>query len=155
MSSPLLGTELVDQGENIAVILGEQAAEVLAAFRLGTAFGHYSRRGEVLVNLPVQFLPVGDHHKGPVARYLAQHLLGEENHRDALAAALGMPEHAQFASRCRMSARASSALLTPRYWWFFAVSLINSARDFLKQGEVLHQIQQSRRFADAAQHGLQ
>src|SRR5208337_3665495 len=94
---PLLGAEFVDQGENIAVILGEQLPQVLAAFRLCTAFGDYPRRREVLVNLAVQFLPVGDHHKGPVARYLTQHFLCEEDHRDALAATLGMPEYPQLA----------------------------------------------------------
>ena len=93
----LLGAELVDQGEDVAVILCEQLPQMFAAFRLGAAFGHHPRRGEILVNLPVQFLPVGDHHEGPVARHLAQHLLGKEHHRHALAAALGMPEHAQLA----------------------------------------------------------
>ena len=49
----------------------------------------------VLVDLVVQLLPVRDDQKGPVAGQLAQHLLGEEDHRVAFAAALGMPEDAQ------------------------------------------------------------
>jgi hypothetical protein len=53
--------------------------------------------GEVLVDLVVQVLAVGDDHEGPVAGQLAQHLLGEEDHRVALAAALGVPEDAQLA----------------------------------------------------------
>ena len=60
--------EFVDQSEDVAVIFRQQLPQVLAAFRLGVTFGHYPGRGEVLVNLAVQLLPVGDDHEGPVAR---------------------------------------------------------------------------------------
>ena len=128
---------------------------MLAAFRLGAAFGHHPGRGEVLVDLPVQFLPVGDDHKGPVARHLAQHLLGEEHHRDALAAALGVPEHAQLALPLPDVGQGLQRVVDAQVLVVLGRQLDQPAGDFLKQAEVLHQVQQPRRVADAAQHGLQ
>ena len=46
-------------------------------------------------DLVVEFGPVGDDEKRPVARLLAQHLAGEEQHRKALARPLRVPEHAE------------------------------------------------------------
>ena len=97
VSLALVGAKLLNQREDIAVILRKQLPQVFAAFRLGVGFGYNACRGEMLVDLPVQFLPVGDHHKCPVPRHLAQHFLGEEHHRHTLAAALRMPEHPQLA----------------------------------------------------------
>ena len=51
--------------------------------------------GECLVDLLVELIAIGHDHEGPVARDLAQHLLREEDHRVALAAALCMPENAE------------------------------------------------------------
>ena len=50
---------------------------------------------EVLVDLVVQLVPVGDDDEGPVAGDLPQDLLREEDHREALAAALRVPEDAE------------------------------------------------------------
>ena len=52
---------------------------------------------EGLVDLLVQLVAVGDDHEGPVAGELAQDLLGEEDHREAFAAALRVPEDAELA----------------------------------------------------------
>ncbi len=56
---------------------------------------HRAGSGKVLVDLVVQVGAVGDDHEGPVADQLAQHLLGEQDHRVGFAAALRMPEDAQ------------------------------------------------------------
>ena len=157
------GVELLDQGEDVAVVFLEQLLQVLPAlgpdafFRLGDG----AHPGEVLVDLVVQIVAVGDDHEGPVAGQLAQHLLGEEDHRIGFAAALGVPEDAQ---RCALDSLGlrrtagrdtSKALLTPRYWWFLATSLLQPALRFGEQGEVLDDVQQTRRFADAADDRLQ
>lgn len=83
---PRIGAELVDQGEDVAVILAEDLAQVAAAGRLAMALGRGSAGGEGAVDLVVEFGPVGDDHEGQVARDLAEHLLGEEHHRETLPA---------------------------------------------------------------------
>ena len=126
--------------EDVAVILREQLAQVLAAFRLGAAFGHHPRRGEVLVNLPVQFLSVGDHHEGPVARNLAQHLLGKEHHRHALAATLGVPEHAQLALPLPDVGQGLQRVVYSVVLVVLGRQLDQPSGHFLEQGEVFHQV---------------
>ena len=89
--------ELVDQREDGAMVAGQQLAQVRAA--LGVAAVALGRRDrahglEGLGDLVVQLDAVGDHHEGPVARHFAQHLLGKEDHGEALAAALRLPEDA-------------------------------------------------------------
>jgi hypothetical protein len=49
---------------------------------------------EGLRDLVVQLDPIGDDDDGPVAGHGAQDLLGVEDHREALAGALGLPEDA-------------------------------------------------------------
>ena len=62
------------------MILLEQFLEMLAALGVDTPllFGDHPAPCEVLVNLAVQLLAVGDDDEGPVSRQLAQHLLGEK-----------------------------------------------------------------------------
>ena len=91
--------ELLDQGEDVGLVLGQQAAQVLAA---GGPAGlavvvHHAAAGEGLVELGVQVLSVGEHQEGEVAAQLAMHLAGEHDHGVALARALGVPEDAQLA----------------------------------------------------------
>ena len=89
--------ELVDQREDVAVVAAQQLAQVRAARGVAlVALGLAHRAGglEGLGDLVVQLHAVGDDHEGPVARHLAQHLLREEDHREALAAALRVPEDA-------------------------------------------------------------
>ena len=103
------------------MISAQQLAQVRAARGVAlVALGFAHRAGglERLGNLVVQFHAVGHDHERPVAGHLAQHLLREEHHREALAAALRLPEHA--AAPVAQLARASSieamALFTPRNW---------------------------------------
>jgi len=155
MRFALLSAELVDQCEDVAVILAEQLPQVLAAFRLGVVFHHHPGRGEVLVDLAVQFLPVRDDHEGPVARQLAQHFLGEEHHRHALAAALGVPEHPQFAISLPDVGQGRERIVDAQVLVVLGREFDEPAGGLLKEAEVLHQIQKPRRVADAAQHRLQ
>jgi hypothetical protein len=88
--------ELVDQREDVAVVLAEQLPQVRAAggVALRRVLDRATRR-ERLGELLVQLDAIGDEHEGPVAGHRAQELLGVEDHREALARALGLPEDAR------------------------------------------------------------
>lgn len=97
-----------------------------------------------------------NHHEGPVPDQFAQHLLGEEHHRVALAAALGLPElaAAPVAQAAGFEHRGDGVV--------YAEELVVLADDlhqpglvFGEQREVLHQIEQAAALAGAAQHHLQ
>jgi hypothetical protein len=84
----------VYQREHVAAVTFQQIAEVRSTGRVTwISITHGSDRFKSLGDLLVQFHAIGDHHEGPVAGQLAQHLLGKEHHREALAAALRLPEH--------------------------------------------------------------
>ena len=130
MSCPLLGVELLDQREDVAMILGQQLPEVLAARRLGLLLGDGAAGHELLVDLIVQLVAVGDDDEGPVARQRAQDLLREER---SSRGSCRCPACARTRRAARARARlsfnwrtASIARLTPRYWWFLATILARS-----------------------------
>src|SRR5205823_5198765 len=89
--------KFLDQRKDCTMIRSQQLFEVFAIlgpyllFRLR----HSPNAGERLVNLVIEIVAVGHNHKGPVTRNLSQHLLGKEDHRETLTAALRMPENAQ------------------------------------------------------------
>src|ERR1700722_19085616 len=71
-----------------------------SAFRVALiALGFAHRAGclEGLGNLVVQFDAISHDHKCPVAGHFSENLLTEEHHRETLAAALRLPEHASAA----------------------------------------------------------
>ena len=162
---PALGVELLDQGEDVAVVLPQELAQVLAAARPDAALrlGDRARVGEVAVDLLVELLPVGDDQEGPVARQLAQDLLGEEDHRVAFAAALGVPEDAEAAltpgpspvrgrgGRCD----GGEGVVDAEVLVVLGDQLDRAPALLHEQGEVLDQVEQPRRVARAAQHGFQ
>jgi hypothetical protein len=76
---------------------------------------------EIAVDLAVQVVSVGHHHESEVAGELAEDLARVEHHREALARALGVPEHAQLAAQPRRW-NCSKALFTPMNWWFCAMT---------------------------------
>ena len=79
------------------VVLGQEAAKVVGASGLTVALGGGSAGGESTVDLVVEICAVGDDDEGPVPRNLAEDFLGEEDHGEALAAALGVPKDAEAA----------------------------------------------------------
>ena len=96
----VLRAELLDQREDVAVVfLVQHPLQALTAVSPDPlfVFQHCSCVGEVAVDLAVQVVTVGDDHERPVAGNLPQHLLGEEDHRIALAGTLRVPEHAELA----------------------------------------------------------
>src|SRR5262245_10257941 len=87
----------MNQGEDIAVVTAEQITQVSTALSvalIALSLAHRSDGLEGLGDLIVQFYAVGHDHEGPVPLQLAQHLLREKHHGEALAAALRLPEHA-------------------------------------------------------------
>jgi hypothetical protein len=51
---------------------------------------------EVAVNLPVKIVTIGDDDEGKIACEFAKDFAGVEDHREAFAAALSVPENAEF-----------------------------------------------------------
>ena len=136
--------KLVHQREHIAVIAAQQLTQVRTA--VGVAFvalGLTHRAGglEGLGDLIVQFHAVGDDDKGPVAGQLAQHLLREEHHRETLAAALRLPEHAAapVTQRARVEHR-GDGVVDAEVLVVLADDLHQPGLVFGEQREVLHQI---------------
>ncbi len=89
--------EFLDQGEDVALVAAQKLLQMLAALRLHrlAQLRQFAAGGEGPGDLAVEFGAVGDDEKGPVARLLAQNLAGEEQHRQALARALRVPEDAE------------------------------------------------------------
>ena len=100
---------------------------------------------------------VGDHHERPVAGHAAQHLLGEQQHRQALAASPGCARRRRAGpgSRRICCDAPRSARLTPRTGGSCATILISPPGRSSKSDEVLDQVEQARRLAGAADRRLQ
>ena len=92
--------KLMNQAKHItAVLIPQQAFKPLGAGGLVPSVGRNSASDKSRVNLIVKFFAVGQQHKRVGRRNLAVHLLAEEHHGIAFAAALCMPEHTQLASQ--------------------------------------------------------
>ena len=126
----------------------------MALVALGLA--HRAAGLEGLGDLVVQLHAVGDDHEGPVAGHLAQHLLREEHHREALAAALRLPEHAAApVAQLAGFQHRGDGVVHAEELVVLAENLDQPGLVLGEQREVLHQIEQARRVAGAAQHHLQ
>jgi len=98
---------------------------------------------EGLGDLVVQLHAVGHHYEGPVALHPAQHLLGEEHHREALAAALGLPEHAGAAvSPLACLQHRGDGVVDAEELVVLTENLDQPALVLREQREVLHQVEQ-------------
>ena len=152
---PAFGAELVDQGEDIAVVLGQEPPQVPAALGLGAAFGDHARGRKVLVDLAVQLPAVRDHHEGPVARHLSEHLLRKEDHRNTLAAALGVPEHPEPAFALLDLGQGLERVVDAEVLVVLGHQFDQPARRLHEEDEVFYDIQQPLRRANPAEHRLQ
>ena len=88
--------ELVNESKNVAMISAQQLAQLRAALRVtlvALVFAHRACGFERLRDLIIQFHAIGHHHERPIPRYLPQHFLREENHGEAFARALRLPEN--------------------------------------------------------------
>ena len=150
--------EFLNQREDEAGIAFQLMDEILTA--LGYVLGcfHVAQHSAVfkgIADLCVQLLPVCEHHKGGRAVKFPADLLGQEQHGIALAASLGVPEHAQLAV-------SELALLVDLHRLVDAEILVVPGQNFgsvpagvVKENEVLKQIHEIALVADAPQHGFQ
>ncbi len=149
--------ELLDQREHIAVVGCQQLAQIRDRLGMHPRLGRdRAGVGELPVQLVVELLAVGDHHERPLARHLAQHLLGEPQHRQRLARPLGVPEDAEplvllGASPVQVVDRGVDAEVLVRP----GQDLDQPTGALHERHEVLEQVEQHPRFAGAAQRGLQ
>ena len=117
--------EFLDQGEDVALVAAQRApsdARGSAPARSRAASSSSPQAAKVPAIWSSSSVAVGDDQKRPVARLLAQHLAGEEQHREALARALRVPEDAEPPRFSSMSSTARIARLTPSNWWCLARS---------------------------------
>ena len=156
---PRLVPELLDQREDVALVAAQQLFQVFATGGAHVLAGRRAGGLEGLGDLVVQLLAVGDDHEGGTAQHLAQHLLREEHHRQALARALRVPEHAQALALLLLGL---AQLHQPRDGLVHAQELVvlgglldQPALALLEHREVLDVIQQPRRFQQPAQCALQ
>ena len=77
--------ELLDEGEDVAVILAQELSEALDVLCMNLLLrDHAPAICEVFIDLVVQLFAVCYNDEPPAARYLSQYLLGEEYHGDTL-----------------------------------------------------------------------
>ena len=153
----LLGRdELVDQREHVPVVLAQQLAQM--GRRLSVDLpprGDHPRIGEVPVELLVELLAVGDQHERPVAGLLAQHLLGEPQHRQRLARPLRVPEHPQPALTLLQLPQRLQRVVHPKELMVLGERLHQATGTLGERHEVLDQVEQPMPLARSPQRSLQ
>src|SRR5690349_8182872 len=127
------------------------ASGVNRTFGLGDGAGG----GEGLVDLAVELLAVGDDEEGPGAGEFAQDFLGEEDHREALAAALGVPEDAEAALFLADGADGLDSVVDAEILVVLGEDLDERATTLAIEDEVFDEIEQAGVVADAAQDGIE
>ena len=139
------------------MIVVQQLLQVIAALRPHGLFRLDGRAGggEVLIDLPVEVVAIGDDDERPVAGHFAQNLLREEDHDVTLAAALRMPEHTEAALILADIVHGRDGVVDTEDLMVLGDELARAARGFDKQREVLDQVEEPSGLADAAQHRLQ
>ena len=144
----------MDKGEDVTVIPAQQLPQVrtargMALIALG--FTHGPGGLECLGDLVIQFNPVGHDHESPVARHLAQHLLGEEHHRKTFPAALRLPKYAAatVALLTRLQHRGDGVVYAEKLV-ILADDLHQPGLVLREQREILHQVEQPGPVASAA-----
>ncbi|MDT4816766.1 hypothetical protein FQZ97_498230 [compost metagenome] len=152
--------ELLDGGEDNAATgaVGQFLAQIAAGSHLHRLFTQQVlRQREHSEQLAVQVVAVGDNHDGRVLhRRFLHHPGGEAGHGDALARALGMPDHPALVRAAR--ARGADHLLDRRTHGMelvIAGNLLHQPAVILEQHEVAQVIQQHRRLQHATHQRLQ
>ena len=132
----------------------KQLLQMLAAVGLAL-LGDGPRVAEVLVDLVVEVVPVGDDEERPVAGHLPQHLLREEDHRKALAAPLRVPEDAQPALVGLDLLQSGDGVVHAEELVVLGDDLDQSALGVVEDGEVLHQVEEPALLACPPDQGFQ
>ena len=150
--------ELLNEREDERGVALELIDEVLGTLRhefLGFGLAQQAAVLKGLADLLVQLVAVGEHDDGGRAFKFAPDLLRQEQHRVALAAALRVPEYAQFAL-------GDFAVAVFLHGLVHAQVLVVAGEDFdgraatvVIEDEILEQVEENLFLADAAQHGGQ
>ena len=151
--------EFVDQGEDKAGVAAQLCLEIRAAcgYVLG-GLGALAQQAAVfkgVADLLVELVPVGEYHDGGRARKLAADLLGEEDHGIALAAALGVPEHAELAVIQLSGGVGLDRLVDAEVLVVAGQNLGGAPARVVIEDKVFKQVEEVFLFADTAQHGFQ
>jgi hypothetical protein len=124
----------------------------------GVAFGFADgpTAFENLGDLVVEFDAVRHDHERPIARNPPQNLLREKHHREALAAALGLPEDAaaSAAFRARLH-RGDDGVIDAEELVILAENFGEPRLVLGEEREVFDQVEETGRLARAAKHDLQ
>ena len=95
---PFRPAKFLDQREDQPLVLAEEFPHLLAVLRLrGFRFGDGAGVQEIPIDLSVQVFAIRHYHEGEIARLLPENLASIEDHREALARALRVPEDAELA----------------------------------------------------------
>ena len=107
------------------------------------------------VDLLVELFAVGDDDEGPIAGFLAQDLLGEEEHGEGFAGALGVPEDAELALAIAELVHGIDGALDAEELVVLGDELDGAALDIGIDGEVLDEIEEASGIAGAADEGFE
>jgi len=118
-------------------------------------FGGDAAVAEAAVNLVVEFFPVGDDQERPVAGNLSQHLLGEERHRQRLAAPLRVPEDPQPSLVGLDLVQSGDSIVHTQKLVVLGRDLDQPTLRFIEEAEVLYQVQKPSFVARSPDDGLQ
>ena len=121
----------------------------------GFCFAQRSAIFKGIADLLVQFIPVGQNDDRRGAGKLSAYLLREENHRIALAGALGMPENAQLAVIQLPCLICFYRLIDTEILMVTGKYLCGVSSGVVKENKVFKEIEKVFLLANAAQHGFQ
>src|SRR3989344_9478033 len=82
----------MNEGKNMTMIFIQELTKVLDGIGVDFFFIHRTASGKSLINLLVEFVPVGYNNKGKIAGHLPEYFLRKENHGVGLARPLCMPK---------------------------------------------------------------
>src|SRR4051812_14774138 len=112
-----------------------------------SVLGQCAHRCECGCDLLVQLLTICHDDERPVAPETPQDLLGKHDHREALPAPLGMPEHAKTALVLLQALDGLDGTVHPEDLMVFRDNLPQAATSILEEEEVLNQIEETARLA--------
>ena len=146
----------MDQAEDVAFLTGQQLTKMNAALGLALVdvLCERSDRSECVGKLLIKLLSIRDKHERPVTAEPTQHLLGEHGHRQALAAALRMPEDAETALVRRDFLDGLDGTVDAEDLVIFCEHLAEAATRILEQQEALDQIEEAYGLAGRPEHRL-
>ena len=155
----LLGqVELLNQRKHEAGVSAQFHHQILAAGRNELRCLCFAKQAAIfkgIADLPVQFVPVSQHHNGGRTCKLAPDLLRQKDHRITLARPLRVPEHTQPAVFQLAVLVSTDGLVDAEILVVAGQNLGGAPTGMVVKDEVFQQIEEGLFLADAPQHGFQ